>query len=187
MIRQSSSACPCKYLHNYDKKLCKILPQKEKKKKKKKNMDFWQGSKYGSWQYCQILCLYSYHAYFILSLKSENLFQKEIKDWVFEVHLLTKETSSWFPLNGSVKMTCARSYAHGSWIIIKRREFELFFYSISYPNSVKQRWYVQSQWKDLDKVSFHLPKVSKININFELLRVSKMTSLKIYYLQSRRC
>ena len=29
-------------------------------------------------------------------------------------------------------------------------------------------------------VNFDLPKVSKINFNFELLKVSKMTSLKIY-------
>ena len=30
------------------------------------------------------------------------------------------------------------------------------------------------------RVNFHFPKVGKININFELLKVSKMTSLKIY-------
>ena len=29
-------------------------------------------------------------------------------------------------------------------------------------------------------MNFDLPQVSKININFELLKVSKMTSLKIY-------
>ena len=29
-------------------------------------------------------------------------------------------------------------------------------------------------------VNFDLPKVSKININFELLKISKMTSLEIY-------
>ena len=31
-----------------------------------------------------------------------------------------------------------------------------------------------------NRVSFDLSKVSKMNINFELLRVSKMTNLKIY-------
>ena len=39
---------------------------------------------------------------------------------------------------------------------------------------------VQSQWKGPNRVSFDLPKVSKMNIIFELLKVSKMTSLKIY-------
>ena len=29
-------------------------------------------------------------------------------------------------------------------------------------------------------VNFDMPKVSKININFELLKISKMTSLEIY-------
>ena len=28
------------------------------------------------------LCLYSYHAYFILLLKSENVLQKEMKSWL---------------------------------------------------------------------------------------------------------
>ena len=36
MIRQSSSAGPCKYLHNQNKKLCKIFA-KERRKKNKKN------------------------------------------------------------------------------------------------------------------------------------------------------
>ena len=31
-----------------------------------------------------------------------------------------------------------------------------------------------------NKVNFDLPKVSKMNINYELLKDSKMTSLKIY-------
>ena len=34
--------------------------------------------------------------------------------------------------------------------------------------------------------SFDLPKVSKMNISFELLKVSKMIYLKSLYLQSRR-
>ena len=34
--------------------------------------------------------------------------------------------------------------------------------------------------KGPNRVNFDLPKVSKININFELLKVCNMTSLKIY-------
>ena len=34
MIRQSSSAGPCKYLHNQNKKLCKIFAKERRKKKK---------------------------------------------------------------------------------------------------------------------------------------------------------
>ena len=40
------------------------------------------------------LCLYSYHGYFILSLKSEKRVQKEIKDCAFRAYLFNKETSS---------------------------------------------------------------------------------------------
>ena len=51
----------------------------------------------------------------------KNLLQKKIKDWVFEALLLTKESSSWFLLIGSMKMTYPRSYARHSWIFIKGR------------------------------------------------------------------
>ena len=34
----------------------------------------------------------------------------------------------------------------------------------------------------INRVSFDLPKVSKMNINFELLKVSKMTNLKTIYI-----
>ena len=37
MLRQSSSAGPCKYLHNYNKNLCKIFAKERRKKKKKKD------------------------------------------------------------------------------------------------------------------------------------------------------
>ena len=94
------------------------------------------------------LCLYSYHAYFILPLKSEkNVLQKEIEDWAFEACQLTKETSSWFLLTGLLKMTYARSYVHGSWIFIKRSVFKLIFaacltqtskITVTNPKSVKR-------------------------------------------------
>ena len=51
---------------------------------------------------------------------------------------------------------------------------------MSYPKSVKLLWSAQSQQKGPNRVNFDLPKVSKININFELLNISKMTSLEIY-------
>ena len=41
---------------------------------------------------------------------------------------------------------------------------------VSCPKSVKIK----------EEGQFYLPKVSKMTINFELLKVSKMTSLKIY-------
>ena len=40
----------------------------------------------------------------------KNVLQKEIKDWTYKAYLLTEETSSWFPLIESLKITCAKSY-----------------------------------------------------------------------------
>ena len=92
---------------------------------KSTTIDFWLGSKYGSWQYCKkkkshlkdifpvalnFLCLYSYHEYFILWHNSAKRVKERIKDWTFEVYLITGEDSSWFLLIESVKITCARSY-----------------------------------------------------------------------------
>ena len=96
---------------------------------KNSTIDVWLGSKFGPWRYCQksinlkdisqvmsnFLCLYSYHAYFILSLKSEKHVTERNKR-LFEAYLLTKETSSWFLLIGSLKLTYARSYARRSGI-----------------------------------------------------------------------
>ena len=44
--------------------------------------------------------------------------------------------------------------------------------TVTFPKSVKRT--------KLGRVNFDLPKISKININFELLKDNKMTSLKIY-------
>ena len=40
----------------------------------------------------------------------KNVLQKEIEDWNFKAYLLTKETSSWFSLIKSLKITCTRFY-----------------------------------------------------------------------------
>ena len=63
------------------------------------------------------MCLYSYHAFFILSQKSEKCV-KEIKDWTFEACLLTDETISVFLLIESLKMTfeSAKSYL---WVVLE--------------------------------------------------------------------
>ena len=76
------------------------------------------------------MCLYSYHAYFILPQNQKNVLQKEIKDWTFKAYLLTEETSSWFLLIESLKITCARSYA---WFL---NFYWIVFRDMSYPNSV---------------------------------------------------
>ena len=48
------------------------------------------------------------------------------------------------------------------------------------PNLVKKTVNCSKCVKRTNRVNFDLPKISKTNINFELLKVRKMTSLKIY-------
>ena len=89
--------------------------------------DFRLGSKYNSWQYCQkithlkIFPQLSKTCVFVLiehilfcQTNQKNMLQKRMKDWTFEVYLLTEELSSWFLLIETTKMTCVRPYA---WLL----------------------------------------------------------------------
>ena len=108
------------------------------------------------------------------------MLQKEIKDWVFVAYLLIKEISSWFLLIGSLKMTYARVLCEWFLNFYQTERVWIIFRGMSYPNLIKWQWSVQSEQKGPKSLNFDLPKVSKIIINFGLLKVSKMTSLKIY-------
>ena len=69
------------------------------------------------------------------------VFQTGMKDWTFEVNLLTGELSSWFQLIESLKMTCARPYAWFWFFLLSGGVLDSF----SQPNA--------------------LPKLSKITVN----------------------
>ena len=87
---------------------------------------------------CKTFCVYSYHACFILWHKSENVLQKEMKDWTFKVYLLTGEISSWFLLIESLKMTFDRSMCD-SWICCQTEKLRIVLCDLkSCPYSVKQ-------------------------------------------------
>ena len=66
----------------------------------------------------------------------KNLVQKEIKDWTYKAYLLTEETSSWFLLIESLKITYAKSYA---WFLnfYQMERLWIVFRGMSYPNWVK--------------------------------------------------
>ena len=100
------------------------------------------------------------HILFCLK-NQKNMLQREIKSWTFKAYLLTANISSWFLLIESLKITCARSYV---WF--------LNFYWIVLCDVLPK----------LSKITVSCPKsiITKMNINFEFLKVSKMTSLKIY-------
>ena len=100
--------------------------------------------------------------------------------WLFEACLLTKETSSWFLLIGSLKMTYARSYARGSWIFFERREgLNRFLWHVLPKVSKITVTCPKVSKRDLIGSILTSPKLAKY-INFKLLKVCKMTSLKTY-------
>ena len=110
------------------------------------------------------------------------MLQKEIKDWAFKAYLLVKETSSWFLLIGSLKITYTRALC--AWVL------NLYLTERVWSSS-RHVLPKRSKIIDLSKVvknpnrfNFDLPKVSKITINCELLKVGKMTGLKIYIYNS---
>ena len=68
-------------------------------------------------------CVYYYRAYFILSLKSKLVTERNKRLSLF----IDQRNQFLIPAVGSLKMTYARSYARGSWIFNKRRGFGSFF------------------------------------------------------------
>ena len=56
----------------------------------------------------------------------------------------------------------------------------IVFHGMSCPKLSKKTVNCSKWVKRTNRVNFDLPKISKTNINFELLKVRKMTSLKIY-------
>ena len=117
------------------------------------------------------------HILFCLK-NQKNMLQREIKDWAFEAYSLTKEISSWFPWIGSVKVTCVRSCAQ-FLNFYERERVWIFFLQHVLPKLNKITVACPKSLKEPNRVSFDLPKVSKIIISLELLKVRKVTSLKI--------
>ena len=62
-------------------------------------------------QLCKNFCVFFLIMHILFCCTNQkNVLQKEMKDWTFEVHLLTDKPTSWFPLIESLKMTCAWPY-----------------------------------------------------------------------------
>ena len=54
----------------------------------------------------KIFCVFILIINILFCRKNQKyVLQEEIKDWTFETYLFTEETSSWFPLIESLKMT----------------------------------------------------------------------------------
>ena len=76
-------------------------------------------------------------------------------------------------------MTCARSYAWFFIFLSNEEGLDSLSWHVL-PKLSKITVTCPKLVKENKQGQFDLPKVSKTNINFELLKVSKMTSWKIY-------
>ena len=127
------------------------------------------------------------HILFYLT-NQKNVLQKEIKDWTSKIYLLTGECSSWF------------QFSNSSFLIIETDLCQLFVWFFNFllnggldcfsrPNALPKLSKITATFpkspKWTGKVSFNLPNISKMNVNFELLKVSKMISLKISHEEAR--
>ena len=109
-----------------------------------------------------------------------NMLQVKTKEWIFEAYLLTEETSCWFQLIESLKMTCAWSVLD-VWFL----NFLDVFRGMSCPNSAKQLLHVQSQQKKTNMVfkflnKFWLAQSLKNEYQLWIPTAQSLTSLKIY-------
>ena len=118
------------------------------------------------------MCLYSYHACFILSLKWEKRVTERNKRLSLWSLFIDEENQFLIPADWIIENDFCRILP-GSW------GFESFFVACFTQNS--KITLTCPKWvKKPNRVNFDFPKVSRININFELSKVSKTSSLKIY-------
>ena len=76
-------------------------------------------------------------------------------------------------------MTCARSYAQFLNFLSNDEDLDCYLWPNILPKVSKITVIYPELVKINSWVNFDLPKVSKMSINFKLLKVSKITSLKI--------
>ena len=119
------------------------------------------------------MCLYSYHAYFILLLKSEKrVTERNEPESLKPVYWLKKPVldSCWLD--------------HWKWLMPDLMPLVLvglYHFLLHLLPKLSEITVTCPKWvKKTNRVNSDFPKVSKININSELLKDSKMTSLKIY-------
>ena len=157
-------------------------------------IDFWLGSKYGSWQYCQKkrpfkkifphLCKTSCVIMLIFSHKWEKCpteRNKRLSLWILFINYETLISADWI-IENDLYHPMRRS-----WIFCQTERVGIVFRSLSScPNSVNSVT-CPKLVKKTSGVNHDLLKVSKMTINFDLLNVSKLSSLRVYiYHQSEK-
>ena len=120
----------------------------------------------------------------ILSHESEKRVterNKRMSLWMLFItaKLFINLVSSWFWLNESLKMTCTRSNAWYLDFLSNGERLDYFSLPNVLPTLCKITESV-SKNEQVKMINFELSKYTKINISFELFKISKMSSLEIY-------
>ena len=133
-------------------------------------------------QLCKTFCVFVLIMYILFCLKNQkNMLQREIKDWAFEayspIHWLKKSVLDSHGLDQWkwLVRSCARFLN-----FYERERVWIFFLQHVLPKLSKITVTCPKSLKNPNMVNFDLPKVSKIIISLELLKVRKMTSWKMY-------
>ena len=161
---------------------------------KSTNIDFSFCCEYESWQYCQknihlkdispvMLKLYYYPADFILSHESEKRVTERSRLDFWRL-FFNCGTQSLIPPDWAIENDLCQILCMILQFFVKERGLRLsFFFFFLWPVSPKLSKTTKTcpnlvKW--MRKANINLPEYSKMTINFELFKVSKMTSLKIY-------
>ena len=128
---------------------------------------------------CKTFCLYSYHAYFILSLKSDKCVTERNK--MLSLWNLILTPADWIIENDLCQILCACFLN-----FYQTERVSIVFCSMSYPNTVKKLWPVQSSEKyQIGSIST-CPKIAKLISTFNCSKSARWLVWKSIYIQSQR-
>ena len=160
---------------------------------KSSTIDFRLGSKYNSWQYCQKISIYkifpqfktflSLLSYFILSDISEKRVtdkNKRLNPWSL---LITWGTQFLILADWIIENDICQTLAWFLKFLSSGGVLDCFLQPNILLNLCKKLLTCPKLLKWASMVNFEWPKVIRITINVEQLKVSKITSLKIYISQ----
>ena len=132
------------------------------------------------------MCLYSYHGYFIFSDKSEKRATERNESLNLSSLLINWGTQFLILVDWIIENDMRQTLCVVPEFLSSGGGFDCFFQSNVLPKISKITVTCPKSLKWTSRVGFDLPKVSRMTINFKLLKVRKMTSLKNYYLKSWR-
>ena len=129
---------------------------------------------------CQTFCVfYSCHTYFTLLLKPEKCVTERNRRLSLWRLFIDKRNQFFIPADWIIETDLCQILCVWFLNFYQTERVWIVFLQHVLPKLGKITVTFHSEQKEPESVNFDLSKISKTNINFELLRFSKMTSLKI--------